>query len=42
MIYKKKNAIGFKTVKRRMEMELQEVIISIVVKLTGGDLRKLK
>jgi hypothetical protein len=41
MIYKKENAIGFKTAKRRMEMELQELIISIVVKLTGGDLSKL-
>ena len=42
MIYKKENEIGFKTAKRRIEIELQELILAIVVVQTGGDLRKAK
>jgi len=42
MVYKKENEIGFKTAKRRIEIELQELILAIVVGVTGGDLRKLK
>jgi hypothetical protein len=42
MIYKKENVIGFKTAKRRIEIELQELILAIVVVQTGGDLNKAK
>jgi len=41
MIYKKENGLGFKTAKRRMGIELQELIIAIVVVQTGGDLSKV-
>lgn len=41
MIYSKENGEGFKTAKRRMKIELQELILAIVVIETGGDLRKL-
>ena len=41
MIYKKENELGFKTAKRRMEIELQELIIAIVVVQSGGDLKKV-
>jgi hypothetical protein len=41
MIYKKENNIGYKTARRRMEMELQDVILAIVVARTGGDWSKL-
>jgi hypothetical protein len=41
MIYKKENNIGYKTARRRMEMELQDVILAIAVARTGGDLSKL-
>ena len=40
MIYKKENGIGFKTVKRRIEIELQGLIVAIPVVFTGGDLKK--
>jgi len=42
MIYKKENAIGFKTAKRRIEIELQELILATVVWLIGGDLNKVE
>jgi len=42
MIYKKENNLGFKTAKRRIEIELQQLILAIVVVLTGGDLKKAK
>lgn len=41
MIYKKENQIGFKTAKRRMTIEIQDLILAIVVMLSGGDLRKV-
>jgi transposase len=41
MIYKKENNLGFKTAKRRMEIELQELIIAIAVVISGGKLEKL-
>jgi len=41
MVYKKENEVGFKTAKRRMEIELQELIIAIAVIQSGGDLRKV-
>jgi hypothetical protein len=41
MVYKKENELGFKTAKRRMEIELQELIISIVVVQSGGDLKRI-
>jgi hypothetical protein len=42
MIYKQENQIGYKTAKRRIEIELQAIIMAIVVVQTGGDLKKLK
>ena len=42
MIYKKENQIGFKRAKSRIEIEIQELILTTVVKLTGGDLKKVK
>ncbi|GHV35676.1 hypothetical protein FACS1894178_5770 [Bacteroidia bacterium] len=41
MIYKQVNGTGFKTAKRRMEIELQELIIAIAVVKSGGDLTKM-
>jgi IS4 transposase len=41
MVYSKENELGFKTAKRRMEIELQELIIAIAVVLSGGKLEKL-
>jgi len=40
MIYKKENEVGFKTAKRRMMIELQELILAIVVVRSGGDFKK--
>lgn len=37
MIYKKLNNVGFKTAVRRMSFELNELIISMIVKQCGGD-----
>ena len=42
MIYKKENEIGFKTAKRRIEIELQERVLAITIKLTGGGFERLK
>jgi IS4 transposase len=41
MIYKEENKLGFKTAKRRMEIELQELIIAIAVVQSGGNLKLL-
>jgi hypothetical protein len=41
MIYKKENEIGFKTAKRRMLIEVQEVILSVTAILLGGDPQKI-
>jgi IS4 transposase len=41
MVYKKENEPGFKTAKRRMEIELQELFIAIVTVHIGGDLKNL-
>jgi hypothetical protein len=41
MIYKQENHLGYKTAKRRMEIELQEFIIALAVVQSGGDLRRL-
>jgi len=41
MVYKKENELGFKTAKRRMEIELQELIMAIVVVQSGGDLKRI-
>ena len=40
MIYKKENDVGFKTAKRRMMIEMQELILAIVVVRSGGDFKK--
>lgn len=40
-IYKQENQLGYKTAKRRMEIELQELIIAIAVVHSGGDLKRL-
>ena len=37
LIYKRLNNLGFKTAKRRFEIELDELIMAIVVKCAGGD-----
>jgi hypothetical protein len=39
MIYKKENETGFKTAKRRMRIELQELILAIAVIESGGNLK---
>jgi hypothetical protein len=41
MIYKKENDIGYKTAIRKMNIEIQKMIILMVVKITGGDIRML-
>jgi len=41
MIYKKENQLGYKTAIRKMNTELQKIMIVMVVKITGGDIRKL-
>ncbi|GHT07549.1 hypothetical protein AGMMS49525_16710 [Bacteroidia bacterium] len=40
-IYKQENQLGYKTAKRRMKIELQELIIAIAVVHSGGDLKRL-
>jgi hypothetical protein len=37
LIYKRLNKLGYKTAKRRFEIELDELIMAIVVKIAGGD-----
>lgn len=41
MIYKKENELGYKTAIRKMNTEMQKMIILMVVEITGGDIRKL-
>jgi transposase len=36
-IYKKFNNVGYKTAKRRVKMELEELLTIIIVKICGGD-----
>jgi len=36
-IYKKRNGTGFKTAKRRMKMELEELLTIMIVQLCGGN-----
>jgi transposase len=40
LIYKRLNKIGFKTAKRRFNIELDELIIAIIVQYCGGDPNK--
>lgn len=40
LIYKRLNKIGFKTAKRRFNIELDELIIAIIVEYCGGDPNK--
>jgi hypothetical protein len=42
MIYKKENDIGFKTAKRRMLIEIEEMIMIIVATLSGENVEALK
>lgn len=37
LIYKRVNAIGYKTAKRRFKMELRDLIVAIIVAYCGGD-----
>ena len=37
LIYKKANALGYKTAKRRIAMELRDMIIEILIIFAGGD-----
>jgi hypothetical protein len=39
-IYKKENEIGYKTAVRRMNIELESLVMAIIVIQSGGDLRK--
>lgn len=41
LIYKKENNIGYKTAKRRINMELREMITAILITFAGGDPRKV-
>lgn len=42
MIYKKENELGYKTAIRRMGIELESLVLAIIVKESGGDLKKTK
>jgi hypothetical protein len=42
MIYKKENEIGYKTAVRRIGIELEELILSLITVLSGGDLKKIE
>lgn len=37
LLYKKANNIGFKTAKRRMTMEIRDLVIAMIIKQCGGD-----
>lgn len=37
LLYKKINAVGYKTAKRRFYYEVEELYMSIIIKLSGGD-----
>jgi hypothetical protein len=41
IIYKEKNQVGYKTAKRRMEIEMQKLVIAIAVVQSGGDLKRV-
>ncbi|ALU28119.1 IS4 family transposase [Myroides odoratimimus] len=41
LIYKHANNLGYKTAKRRFNMELKNLIIALIVALTGGDPNKV-
>ena len=41
LIYKKANALGYKTAKRRIAMELRDMITEILIIFAGGDPRKV-
>jgi len=36
-IYKKRNDTGFKTAKRRMKMELEDLLTIMIVQVCGGN-----
>lgn len=36
-VYKKFNKVGYKTAKRRVKMELEELLTIIIVEVCGGD-----
>ena len=40
MIYKKENELGYQTAVRRMEIELESLIMAVIVIQSGGDLKK--
>jgi hypothetical protein len=41
MIYKKENEIGYKTAVRRMQIELESFIVTLIVHHCGGDIKKI-
>lgn len=41
LLYKQANELGYKTAKRRFNMELKNLIIALIVALTGGDPSKV-
>lgn len=41
LIYKKANTIGYKTAKRRIAMELRDMITAILITFAGGDPKKV-
>ncbi|MDV3489957.1 transposase, partial [Elizabethkingia anophelis] len=41
LIYKKANALGYKTAKRRIAMELRDMITAILIVFAGGDPAKV-
>ncbi|TDS49746.1 IS4 family transposase [Myroides indicus] len=41
LIYKHTNNLGYKTAKRRFNMELKNLVIALIVALTGGDPNKV-
>ena len=41
LVYKKANNLGYKTAKRRFVMELRELIMAIMITLSGGDPSKV-
>ena len=42
MVYKKLNDIGFVTAKRRLSIELEDIILKMAITICGGDVNKLK
>jgi IS4 transposase len=37
LMYKKANELGYKTAKRRFNMEVEEVYLALIIQLSGGD-----